>query len=73
VDDVVGEWSGGLDAVTYVVLMKARMDSMVQTIVRMKNTNDILRHELRATKQDVADMASRLRFLNAKNKKLGSK
>lgn len=69
VEDVVKEWSEGMDPVGYVVLMKARIEGMMHTIVRLKNTNNIFRKDLGDAKKEIGALKNRLRFLSVKSKK----
>jgi hypothetical protein len=69
-EEVVRVWSDGTDPLSHVIMMKARIESMMVTIIRLKNTNTIFREEIQSTKKQVADLSNRLRFL--KNKKTGA-
>jgi hypothetical protein len=63
VEDVLKDWSAGIDPVTYVVLMKVRIDNMMHAIIRLKNTNNIFRSEIREAKSQVEELTKRLRYM----------
>jgi hypothetical protein len=69
IEEVVKEWCDGTDPMTFVILMKARNESMHHLITRLKNTNNILRADLRETNEKCAGFANRVRFLSNMNKK----
>lgn len=69
VEEVIKGWGNPADPVAHVVMMKARIESMMHTIIRLKNTNNIFREEVSETKKKLAEVTNRLRFQAKKKNK----
>lgn len=61
-EEIVGQWSGGVDAAVYVMMMKGRLDATYATMTKQRNMIDIYRAEAKKEKDRADDLARRLRF-----------
>jgi hypothetical protein len=64
--DLVREWSDGIDPLTYVVMMKKRIDTLSGKVVRLNNTVEIWKGEATSKGKEVGDLKRRLHFLKKK-------
>jgi hypothetical protein len=67
--DLVSEWSDGVDPLTYIVMMKRRIDDMSGKITRLKNTATIWKEDSISREKEVGELKKKLRFLKYRNDK----
>jgi hypothetical protein len=65
---IVKDWCGAVDPLTYVIMMKRRIDAMAAKIVRLQNTVDVWKAEVRDKEQKVSELARKVKFLGNKKK-----
>lgn len=61
--DCVKNWSGAMDPLLYLWCMKGRNQSMMNKIVRLKNTVEIWKEEAEKCKREVAQLKWKLKFI----------